>query len=137
VVLRSNHSQTVNLGFETQSRNLRSSSPCAWCRPHAVPRDISIARLPSTRPVQPSPILCTRSPTPAMILIAARHAAPANHETSKHDSPNKTKIKKQNKIILHSNSNLFKSMTHYNQTKELTTWFFKLCLWLMTGIKSL
>jgi hypothetical protein len=30
-----------------------------------------------SRPVQPSPILCTRSPTPATILVTARHAAPA------------------------------------------------------------
>jgi hypothetical protein len=52
------------------------------------------------------------------------HLPPAHHETSKHDSPNETKIKeKQNEIILDSNSNLFKSMTHHNQTKELTTWF--------------
>jgi hypothetical protein len=27
--------------------------------------------------VRPSPILCTMYPTPAMVLIAARHAAPA------------------------------------------------------------
>jgi hypothetical protein len=37
---------------------------------------------------------------------------------------NETKIKeKQNKTISDSNSNLAKSMTHHNQTKELTTWF--------------
>jgi hypothetical protein len=54
------------------------------------------------------------------------HQPPAHHETSKHDSPNETKIKeKQNKTILNSNSNLTKSMTHHNQTKELTTWFLK------------
>jgi hypothetical protein len=47
-----------------------------------------------------------------------------HHETSKHDSPNETKIKeKQNETIPDSNSNLAKSMTHYNQIKELTTWF--------------
>jgi hypothetical protein len=52
------------------------------------------------------------------------HLSPAHHETSKHDSTNKTKVKeKQNEIILDSNSNLAKSMTHHNQTKELTTWF--------------
>jgi hypothetical protein len=52
------------------------------------------------------------------------HLPPAHHETSKHDSPNETKIKeKQNKTIPDSNSNLAKSMTHHNQTKELTTWF--------------
>jgi hypothetical protein len=26
--------------------------------------------------VRPSPVLCTRSPTPATVLVAARHAAP-------------------------------------------------------------
>jgi hypothetical protein len=71
----------------------------------------------------------TRSPTPAMVLVAARHAAssPAHHETSKRESPNETKVKeKQNKTILNSNSNLTKSMTHHNQTKDLTTWFLRL-----------
>jgi hypothetical protein len=54
------------------------------------------------------------------------HLPPAHHETSKHDSPNKTKVKeKQNKIVPDSNSNLTKSMTHHNQTKELTTWFLR------------
>jgi hypothetical protein len=52
------------------------------------------------------------------------HLPPAHHETSKHDSPNETEIKeKQNETILDSNSNLIKSMTHHNQTKELPTWF--------------
>jgi hypothetical protein len=54
---------------------------------------------------------------------------PAHHETSKHDSSNETKIKeKQNKTILNLNSNLTKSMTHHNETKELTTWFLNLPL---------
>jgi hypothetical protein len=49
------------------------------------------------------------------------HLPPADHETSKHDSPNETKIKeKQNKST--------KSMTHHNQTKELITWFLSLLL---------
>jgi hypothetical protein len=52
------------------------------------------------------------------------HLPPAHHETSKRESPNETKVKeKQNKTILNSNLNLAKSMTHHNQTKELTTWF--------------
>jgi hypothetical protein len=39
-------------------------------------------------------------------------------------SLNETKVKeKQNKTTPDSNSNLTKSMTHHNQTKELTTWF--------------
>jgi hypothetical protein len=50
------------------------------------------------------------------------HLPPAHHELSKHDSPNVTKIKeKHNKTIPDSNSNLAKSMTHHNQTKEETT----------------
>jgi hypothetical protein len=52
------------------------------------------------------------------------HVSPAHHETSKRDSLSETKVKeKQNKIVPDSNSNLTKSMTHHNQTKELTTWF--------------
>jgi hypothetical protein len=52
------------------------------------------------------------------------HLPSAHHETSKHDSLNETKVKeKQNETISDSNSNLAKSMTHHNQTKELTTWF--------------
>jgi hypothetical protein len=69
VVLRPNHSQTVNLGFKAQPRNLCSSSLRAWCRPHTTPL--------STRPVRSSPTLCTRSPTPATVLVATRHAAHA------------------------------------------------------------
>jgi hypothetical protein len=56
------------------------------------------------------------------------HLPPAHHETSKHDSPNDTKIKEKNKTIPDSNSNLAKSMTYHNQTKELTTWFLNLPL---------
>jgi hypothetical protein len=50
------------------------------------------------------------------------HLSPVHHETSKRDSPNETKVKeKQNKTIPDSNSNLAKSMTRHNQTKELIT----------------
>jgi hypothetical protein len=63
----------------------------------------------------------------------SQHAMPhlphAHHETSKHDSPSEIKIKgKQNKTVPDSNSNLAKSMTHHNQTKELTTWFLNITL---------
>jgi hypothetical protein len=78
-VLRPNQSQTVDLAFKAQPRNPHFSSPHTWCRPHTVPPDLSIARPPSTQPVRPSPVLCTRSPTPATILIAACHAAPATY----------------------------------------------------------
>jgi hypothetical protein len=73
----SDHSQTVDLGFKAQPKNPRSSSPRARCRPHTVPPDLSTAQPPSTRPVRPSPVLCIRSPTSAMILVDAHHAAPA------------------------------------------------------------
>jgi hypothetical protein len=47
------------------------------------------------------------------------HLPPAHHETSKHDSPNETKIKEeQNETVLDLNSNLAKPMTHHNQIKE-------------------
>jgi hypothetical protein len=57
------------------------------------------------------------------------HLPPGHHETSKCDSPSETKVKgKQNETISNSNSNLAKSITHHNQTKELTTWFLNLPL---------
>jgi hypothetical protein len=137
--LRPNHSQTVDLSFKAQSRNSCSSSPRARCRLHTASPDLSIARPPSTRLVRPSPVLCTRSPTPATILIAARHVAPATYtpRENERDSPNETKVKeKQNKTISDSNSNLTKSMTHHNQTKELTTWFLNLPLYESIDNKS-
>jgi hypothetical protein len=77
VVLRPNHSQIVDLGFEAQPRNPRSSCPRARCIPHTAPPDLSIAWPPSTRPVRPSLTLCTMSPTPSTVLIAACHVSPA------------------------------------------------------------
>jgi hypothetical protein len=57
------------------------------------------------------------------------HLPPAHHETSKHNSLNETMVKEnQNKTNPDSNSNLAKSMTHHNQTKEPTTWFLNLPL---------
>jgi hypothetical protein len=118
VVLRQNHSQTVDLDFKAQPRNPRSSSPRARCRPHTAP------------PGHRVPDLCDhpRSSAPGLLLLprssslhAMPHLPPAHHETSKCDSPNETKIKKQTD----SNSNLTKSMTHHNQIKELTTWFLR------------
>jgi hypothetical protein len=51
VVLRPNHSQTVDLGFKAQSRNPCSSSPRDKCRLHTVPPDLSTAQPPSIRSV--------------------------------------------------------------------------------------
>jgi hypothetical protein len=59
------------------------------------------------------------------------HLAHAHHETRKRDSPNEKKHKrkaKRNETIPDSNSNLTKSMSHHNQTKELITWFLNLPL---------
>jgi hypothetical protein len=79
------------------------------------------------------PDLCDHpwSSAPGLLLLTwssslhvMPHLPPVHHETSKHDSPNETKVKeKQNETIPNSNSNLVKSMTDHNQTKELTTWF--------------
>jgi hypothetical protein len=68
-----------------------------------------------------------------MILVATCHAAPATctprDKKTRFSERNKDKRKtKQNETILDSNSNLAKSMTHHNQTKELTTWFLNLLL---------
>jgi hypothetical protein len=68
------------------------------------------------------------------------HLPPAHRERSKCDSPNETKVKeKQNETIPDSNSNLTKSMTHHNQTNELTTWFLNPPLMspLITKVQSL
>jgi hypothetical protein len=77
VVLRPNHSQTIDPGFEAQPRNSRSLSLRACCTPHMAPPDLSIARPPSTRPVRPCSVISTRSPTPTTILVIARHVASA------------------------------------------------------------
>jgi hypothetical protein len=64
-----------------------------------------------------------------MILVVARHAAPATCTSWDKESrfSERTKIKgKTNETILNSNSILAKSMTHHNQTKEPTPWFLKL-----------
>jgi hypothetical protein len=117
----------LRLNQETRAPNLH------------VPGADRTQRHPTSRP--PShwvPDLCDhpRSSAPGLLLLpwsSSLHAMPqlppTHHETSKHDSPNETKIKeKQNETVLDSNSNLAKSMTHHNQTKELTTWFLNLPL---------
>jgi hypothetical protein len=131
VVLRSNHSQTVDLDFEAQPRNPRflSSRPGAdrtRCHPTSRPSGYRVPDLCDyPRSSAPDLLLLPRSSS----LHAMSHLPPAPHETSKHDSPNEIKIKeKQNKTIPDSNSNLAKSMTYHNQTKELTIWFLNLPL---------
>jgi hypothetical protein len=65
-----------------------------------MPPDLSTVRPPSTRPVRPSLVLYTRSPIPATVLIAARHAAPATHtprdKQTRFSKWNKDKKIKQN-----------------------------------------
>jgi hypothetical protein len=81
--------------------------------------------------VRPFLVLCTRSPTPVTILVAARYAAPATYtprdKQTRFSKQNKIK-EKQNKTIPDLNSNLAKSMTHHNQTKKLITCFLNLPL---------
>jgi hypothetical protein len=77
------------------------------------------------------------SSAPCLLLLSrpsSLHVIPymphAQHETSKHDSPNESKIKKkQNETIPNSNSNIVKLMTHHNQIKEkflnsFSEWYF-------------
>jgi hypothetical protein len=101
-----------------------------------VPGADRTQRHPASRPPgHRVPDLCDYpwSSIPGLLLLpwsSSRHTMPhlppAHHETSKCDSPNEPKIKeKQNKIVPDSNSNLAKSMTHHNQTKELTIWFLR------------
>jgi hypothetical protein len=149
VVLRPNYSQTVAIDFEAQTDE--KLSEWFWCQitnkpstlvlrlnqetraPHLHMHDAHHTRChPTSRsPGYRLPKLCDhlRSSAPGLLLLlwfsllhAMPHLPPAHHETSKHDSPTKIK-EKQNKTILDLNSNLTKSMTHHNQTKELTTWF--------------
>jgi hypothetical protein len=76
VDLRPNYWQVIDLGFDAQPRNMWSSSPHAQCRPHTASSDLLIVQPPSTRPVWPSLVLYTRSPTLATFIVAARYAAP-------------------------------------------------------------
>jgi hypothetical protein len=145
VVLRLNHSQTVAIGFEAQTDE--KPSQWFWAQTTDKPSTLLLrlnqeARAhhlhvhgadrtqchPTTQsPGHRVPDLCDhpRSSAPGLILLlrssslhAMPHLPPAHHETSKHDSLNKTMIKeKQNKTIPDSNSNIAKSMTHHNQTK--------------------
>jgi hypothetical protein len=120
VVLRLNHSQTVDLDFKAQPRNMRSLSSRARCRPHTASPDLSTVRPSNIWHVWSFPVLCIRSATPTTILVAARHVTPAHHETNQHDSPNEPKIKeKQNKIILDLNS---KSLSQWLSTIKLSNW---------------
>jgi hypothetical protein len=139
VILRPNHSQTVTIGFEAQTDEkvstlvLRLNQETRAPRLHVHGADRTWRHPTSQSFGHRVPDLCDhpRSSASGLILLPLSsslhvmlHLPPAHHKTSKHDSPNETKIKeKQNETIPDSNSNLAKSMTHHNQTKELTTWF--------------
>jgi hypothetical protein len=80
----------VDLVFEVQPINPRSSSPCAWYRPYTVSPYLSIVRPSSTRHVLDHPW----SSAPGLLLLSRSsslpvmsHLSPTHHETSKHDSP--------------------------------------------------
>jgi hypothetical protein len=128
MVLRSNHWQTVDLGFEAQPRNMWFSSPCARCRPYISPPDFSIVRPPSTRPVRPSSVLCTRSSTPAMILITARHATPTTctpwDKPTRFSKQNKDKGKTTKMSRIWIQISACQWLITY-QTKVLITWFLR------------
>jgi hypothetical protein len=156
VFLRPNHSQTVAIGFEAQTDEkptkwfwgqtthkpstlvlrLNQETHAPRLQVHGADRT---QRHPTSRsPGHRVPDLCDHpwSSAPGLLLLprssslhAMPHLPPAQHETSKHNSPNEIKIKeKRNKTIPNSNLNLTKSITHHNQTKELTTWFLNLPL---------
>jgi hypothetical protein len=155
-VLRLNHSQTAAIGFEAQTDeklsrlfwgkttykqstlvlrlNQETHAPHLHVHGAKRTRRQLTSRSPGhlvhdlcdhPRSSAPGPLLLPRSSS----LHTMPHLPPAHHETSKHDSPNETKIKeKQNETVPDSNSNLAKSITHHNQTRELTTWFLNLPL---------
>jgi hypothetical protein len=71
----------------------------------------------------------TQRPTPTIILTVARHAAhvtctPWDKQT-RFSTRNKDK-RKNHWNVPDLSSNIGKSMTHHNKTKELATWFLNL-----------
>jgi hypothetical protein len=154
VVLRPNHSQPITIDFDAQTDEkpsqwfwgqtidklstlvLRLNQEIHAPRLH-VHRADRTRRHPTYRSPSywvPDPCDHPQSSAPSLLLLswssllhAMPHLPPAHHETIKRDSLNETNIKeKQNKNVPDSNSNLTKSMTHHNQTKELTNWFLRI-----------
>jgi hypothetical protein len=89
-ILRPKSRNPSTLFFETKPRNLCSSSPCAWCKPHTASPDLSIVRPPSTRLVlnyrlssAPSHLFLPQFSS----LSAMPHLSPIHHEISKYVSP--------------------------------------------------
>jgi hypothetical protein len=89
VVLRPNHmNQSYQFWDQTRRNhrpwfwgltNSRSSSPCAWCRPHTVHPTYRSSghRVPDC--TWPFLVLCTKSPIPVSILVTACHATPVTY----------------------------------------------------------
>jgi hypothetical protein len=73
-----------------------------------------------------------------MILVAAHNAAPTTctprDKQTRFSTRNKDKGKNRN--VPDSNSNLAKSMTHHNQTKELIAWFLTYAIKSRVGVAS-
>jgi hypothetical protein len=122
VVLRPNYSQTVDIGFEAQTDEklselfwgqtthksstlvLRINQETRASRLHLHDANRTQCHLTSRSPGHRVPDLCDypRSSTPGLLflprsslLYVMPHLPPAYYETSKHDSPNKTKIKEK------------------------------------------
>jgi hypothetical protein len=128
-VLWSNYWQTIDLDFEAQPRNIRSSSPYARYRPHMASPDLPIVRLPSTWPVRPSLVLCIRPPTHTMILITVWHAAPVictlwNKQTW-FSTQTKIKVKQIEMSWIWIQTSACQWLITY-QIKELTSWFLRM-----------
>jgi hypothetical protein len=122
VVLRPNHSQTVAIGFEAQTNEkpfqwfwgqttdkpstlvLRLNQETRAPHLHVHGADRTQRHPTSRSPDHQVPDLCEHPRSSALGLLllpwssslhAMAHLPPAHHETSKHDSPNKTKIKEK------------------------------------------
>jgi hypothetical protein len=122
--------ETIDLGFEAKPRNPRSSSPCAWCRPHIASSDLSIVWPSNTRPVLDHP----RSSAPSLLLLSRLsslstmlHLSPTHHKTSKHISPHETCSRVEPWKF---SGFKFKprQVNYSSQIKPRTTWFLNLPL---------
>jgi hypothetical protein len=129
-VSQNHFNKTIDLGFEAELRNLRSLSPCAWCRPHTISSDLSIIRPPSTRPVFDQP----QSSAPSLLLLprssllpAKPHLSPTHHETSKCVSPHETDSRVEPPKFLRFKFK-WRQVNYSSEIKPRTTWFLNLPL---------
>jgi hypothetical protein len=117
--------ETIDLNFEAEPRNMRSSSPYARHRPHTAPPNLSIIRSPSTRPV----LNHARSSAPCLLLLprssslpAMPHLSPTHHETSKRVSPHETGSRVELPKFSRFKFKL-RQVNYSSQIKSMTTWF--------------